>query len=331
MTNKRILIVGAGTMGSGYARMLAAGRVPGAELAGVADLVLSRADAVAGALGVGAYETIATAVAETKPDAAYIATPDALHREPVQILAESGVAILVEKPLATTNEDGRAMVETVKRAGVYAEVNYSNRWNPPFVAANRTIDSGEVGDVRFFNVRLNNPISSPRDRLAWAGSTTSAWFLMSHCLDLAYWLGKRRAVSVFASGDKGQLSSLGIDTYDWVHATVRYEGGGDGVFESAWNLPEAWPGGIEFNYRIVGTAGAIEIDNTRQNIAVTGSRVHYPPTMSWDTARMGAFVRAMDGEGRTRVSFEDALETTRILVAVHRSLASGAVEAVEQH
>jgi len=32
---KRFLVVGAGTMGNGYARMLAGGRVPGAVLAGV--------------------------------------------------------------------------------------------------------------------------------------------------------------------------------------------------------------------------------------------------------------------------------------------------------
>lgn len=328
MKDKRVLVVGAGTMGSVYSWMLRSDRVPGARLAGVVDLVPEKARAATGGTGAEAYGSLAEALSAQRPDAAYVATPDALHREPVEMLAEAGVAILVEKPLATTNEDAQAMIDAVKGAGVYAEVNYSNRWNPPFVAAKRSIDAGEIGEVRSFNVRLNNAISSPRDRLAWAGATTSAWFLMSHCLDLAYWLGNDTAVSVYATGFRGQLSALGVDTYDWIHATVRYASGGDGVFEAAWTLPESWPAGIEFSYRILGTQGAIDIDNTRQNIAVTADRVRYPPTLAWDTTRMGAFIRSLDGEGRTRVPFEDGLETTRILVAVHRSLASGAVEAV---
>ncbi len=41
-----------------------------------------------------------------------------------------------------------------------------------------------------------------------------------------------------------------------------------------------------------------------------------------------AFVRGIEGQGRTRVSFEDGLEVTKTLVAIHRSLESGGVETV---
>lgn len=328
MRRKKVLIVGAGTMGGGYARMISAGRVPEAELVGIVDIDAARARAVAEATGVPAFDDLSAAIRSTGPDAAYVATPDATHRAPVEILARERVAILVEKPLATTNEDAQGMLAAVQQAGVHAEVNYSNRWNPPFMAANRAIDAGEIGDVRSFNVRLNNPIASPRDRLKWAGSTTSAWFLMSHCLDLAYWLGKKRALRVFASGHKGALAALGVDTYDWIHALVQYEDGADGVFEAAWILPESWPGGIEFTYRILGSKGVIDVDNTLQNIKIAASRVHYPPTLSWDAARLSAFLRAIDGQGRTRVPFEDGVACTKTLVAIHKSLRSGLVETI---
>ncbi|MEX0781836.1 MAG: Gfo/Idh/MocA family oxidoreductase [Dehalococcoidia bacterium] len=327
-TNKRFLVVGAGTMGGGHARLLASGRVPGAELAGVVDLNGALAESVAKATASQAFTSLEEAIAAVRPDCAYVATPDALHREPVERLAAAGVAILVEKPLATTVDDGEAMVAAVKRAGVYAEVNFSNRWNPPFAEGLRAIEAGDLGEVRSFNVRLNNPISSPRDRLAWSGGTTPAWFLMSHCLDLAHWFSGKRAVAAYASGSKGVLAAQGIDTWDWIHATVIYENGGDGVFEAAWILPESWPGQIEFNFRVLGTHGAIDVDTTRQSIAVSSARHHYPPTLNWAQQRFTAFVRAVDGQGRTRVSFEDGLEVTRILVAIHSSLASGQVERV---
>ncbi|MDA1077372.1 MAG: hypothetical protein O3A63_21895, partial [Proteobacteria bacterium] len=99
-------------------------------------------------------------------------------------------------------------------------------------------------------------------------------------------------------------------------------------FEAAWILPESWPGGIEFTFRILGSNGVIDIDNTLQNIKIASSRLHYPPTLSWDAQRFGAFLRAIDGPGRTGVPFADGVECTRTLVAIHRSLESGAVETI---
>ncbi len=326
MADKRLLVVGAGTMGSAHARMIAAGRVPGVELAGVVDLDGVRALELANSLSSTAHGDLSRALVETKPDLAYVATPDALHRGPVEALARAGVAILVEKPLATTVEDAEAMVAAVGEAGVYAEVNFSNRWNPPFAEARRSIESGEIGEVRSFNVRLNNPVSSPRDQLAWSSGTTPAWFLMSHCLDLAYWLGGKRAATAYASGGRGVLADAGTNTWDWIHALVRYHDGSDGIFESLWILPDSWPGQVEFSFRVAGTKGAIDVDTTRQNLTIASERHRFPPTIQWAPQRMTAFLRAMEGTGRTRVSFEDGLETTRILVAIHKSLDSGEVE-----
>lgn len=93
-------------------------------------------------------------------------------------------------------------------------------------------------------------------------------------------------------------------------------------------MPESWPGGVEFNFRAVGTAGAIDVDTTFQNIAISSARHRFPGTISWAPQRLTAFIRAMHGEGRGRVSFEDGVEVTKILVAVHRSLESGQVELV---
>ncbi len=328
MTEKRILIVGAGTMGGNYARMLSGGRVHGATLAGIVDLNLDRAIAVLGPGATPTHSSLGPALTDLQPDAAYIATPDALHREPVVTCARAGVPILVEKPLAITVDDGQAMLDSVERAGIHAQVNYSNRWNPPYARAKQAIEAGEIGTVRSFNARLSNVIASPRDRLAWSGQTTSAWFLMSHCLDLAAWLGGRTALTAYASGSKGILSGLGIDTYDWIHAVIRFDDGSDGVFESVWMLPESWPAGIEFNFRILGSNGLIDVDTTNQNITLMGKRPEYPGTITWAVDRFGSFLDALDGRPATVVTFSEALHATRMLVAIHKSLESGSVELV---
>lgn len=111
----RFLIVGAGTMGGNHARMLANGRVPGAELAGIVDLDGTRALDLANATGTKAFGDIATAVTEMHPNAAYVATPDAVHRGPVEALARGRVSF----------EDG---VEVTKI----------------LVAVHRSLESGQV-------------------------------------------------------------------------------------------------------------------------------------------------------------------------------------------
>jgi predicted dehydrogenase len=326
MDPKRILIVGAGTMGGNYARLLASGRVTGAALAGVVDIDGEKAARAAG--GAPAFVDIRDALERLCPDAAYVATPDALHRLPVEACAAANVSILVEKPLATTNEDAAAMVRAVRAAGVHAEVNYSNRWNPPFVRAKEAVSAGTVGRLRSFNVRLNNPITSPRDRLGWSGQSTPAWFLMSHCLDLAVWLGGRRATTAYATGGRDVLEGAGIGTWDFIHALVRFEDGSDGVFEAAWILPEGWPAGIEFRFRALGESGVVDVDTTNQALTVVAAKTEFPAVLAWAPGRLASFLAALNGSPDTVVTFEEAAHVTAILVAIHRSLETGAAEAV---
>jgi predicted dehydrogenase len=327
----RIGIVGAGTMGGRYALRIAAGEFGSdATIAGVADLDGQRAGQVAlHAGGVPSFTSIDALIAAERPDALYIATPDGAHRVPAVAAAEAGIPFLVEKPLATTIADADAIAEAVARAGVVAEVNFSNRWNPPFVAAKQAIERGELGAFVTLSARLNNSIGSPTSRLRWAGETTSAWFLASHCLDLAYWLHGRHAVSVYATGAKRVLAERGIDSYDGIHALVRYEDGTDGAFEAVWILPDGTPSPVEFGMRYVGTHGATTIDTHEQHIRLhSATTTTFPGTLNWAPQRFAAFLAAVRGDRAPGVPMADGVENTRILVALHRSLASGAVEPV---
>ncbi len=324
----KVAVVGLGTMGGRYAEVLATGRYAGAELDSVCDIDGARAQRVALMYGVPGFGSVSELLSARRPQAAYVATPDALHQAPGVALAEAGVPLLIEKPLATTVADAEALAAAAERGGAPAEVNFSNRWNPPFVAARAAIEAGRLGEVIMVTARLNNVIASPRDRLRWSGQTTPAWFLMSHCLDLAHWLSGRAAESAYAAGHKGVLTGIGIDTYDYVHALINYEGGVVGVFESTWVLPESHPSPIEFEFRVVGTHGALTVDTTEQMIRVESDVVTYPQVLAWAPERFASFVRNVHGENAPRVPLAAGVENTRTLVAIHRSLESGAVEPV---
>jgi len=297
------------------------------ELVAICDTDVSRAQAVAGPLGLPAYASLSEMIKASKLDAVYIAVPDPLHRAPVLEAAAAGLHMLVEKPFATTVDDAVAMAEAVKRAGVKAEVNFSNRWNPPFVAARKTIADGGVGQVLTMNSRLNNTITSPTKRLAWAGQSTPGWYLLSHTIDLAKWLSGKTAKAVYASGIKRKLASLGVFTYDYIHAVVKYQDDTDAVFESAWVLPEGMPSSVDFKYEIIGTDGAIYIDTQDQMIHhAAPDRYNYVSTLAWAVDRFDAFLTTLETNRIPDVPVDDGIENTRILVALHRSLETGSIE-----
>ena len=324
----KIAIIGAGLMGSRIGARIAAGDMPDFELCGITDIDGARAASVAADLGTQAAADLDELFA-LAPDALYIATPDHLHRAPCEAAAKAGIPFIVEKPLATTNEDARAIADAVRQAGIVAEVNFSNRWNPPFAATRARVEAGELGEFVTLYTRLNNTITSPTRNLAWAANTTPAWFLISHCLDLAYWLNGKRAVSVYASGVRGLLTSRGIDTWDSIRAIVRYEDGTDGNFESVWVMPTGQPGPVEFTFRLVGTAGAATVDTSHQYVTLlTADRSENLMTLNWTPERFRSFAKTLSGAAPV-VSMEDGVENTRILVALHRSLETGKVEAVQ--
>lgn len=80
-------------------------------------------------------------------DAVVIATPDLEHVEPVVAFAERGYALLVEKPMATTEAGCLRIVDAVERAGVVAAVAHVMRYTRYTQLLKRILDAGAIGDV----------------------------------------------------------------------------------------------------------------------------------------------------------------------------------------
>ncbi|MGD2052071.1 MAG: Gfo/Idh/MocA family oxidoreductase [Acidimicrobiia bacterium] len=322
----RLAVVGAGTMGSLYARaansQLARGWV---KCVGVVDSDLEAARRLGDELSVPAFDSLSAMVAACAPDAVYIAIPDDLHPAPFIEAASAGLAILVEKPLATTLADARRMADAARENGIFATVNFSNHWHPAFRAAHERIGSGDIGTVECINARLNNVIAVPRDWIGWSARTSPAWFLMSHCLDLAAWLSDQKAISVTAQSGGTTLRAAGIDVPDYVHALVRYDGGASALFESLWFLPEESPSPVDVKFQVVGEHGVIRVDSESQMISMVAPPrgLEYPPTQGWVLDSLVAFTAAAAERPVRTDGLEAGLANTATLVAINEAAATG--------
>jgi predicted dehydrogenase len=325
-----VLIVGAGVMGSAYAQAIAGGSLRfRARVSAICDRDRAAAERLAATCGAAAFTDLDAALAAAPADLAYVAVPDHLHREPFIRCIEHGIPCLVEKPLATTVADAEAMRNAARAARVHAEVNFSNRWNPALLRVREAVDSGSLGEVAAVSARLSNAIQYPLENLRWASHTTSGWFLLSHVFDLVHWLTGARARELTATGRMGRLAAAGVEAPDVIQSLVRYDGGFSGLFESAWVLPRSLPSGVDFKLQVIGTDGVAAIDLHDQSVHVaTAERLTYPPTLDWTEARIAAFLDRVADRAVPEDLLDDGVENTRMLVALHEAIATGAPTAV---
>jgi predicted dehydrogenase len=149
-------LVGAGMMGIEHLNNLAV--TPGAVVTALADPVGERLALTKQALGDRAegVATFADSAALAKSglvDAVIVASPNHTHRKVLEPLFDAGVAILCEKPLATTLEDARWAAEQAKASAAPFWTAMEYRYMPPAAEFIASVHGGRVGALKMLSIR----------------------------------------------------------------------------------------------------------------------------------------------------------------------------------
>jgi predicted dehydrogenase len=126
MSEVRAAVVGVGYLGRFHAEKYAAH--PEARLVAVADVDPDRAREVASQLGVEAVTDYRALLGRI--DCASVAVPTQHHHAVAHGLLEAGIDVLVEKPLTSTVDEGKSLVELAVRGGRVFQVGHLERFNP---------------------------------------------------------------------------------------------------------------------------------------------------------------------------------------------------------
>ena len=254
-------VIGAGLWGEFHALVYSSHA--GAELVAVCDANGERARQIAHKYGARRWYTqYDDLLADSDVDAVTVATPDHLHREIGVAAARAGKDILMEKPLALTVPDCRAITDAARTAGVKLMVDFHNRWNPPFNMLKQSIEKGEVGEPLLVNARLNNTLFVPTEMLKWAGQSATIWFTGSHLIDLVCWLVGSAVTRVYSVSRSKVLAARGIPTPDFFETTLEFASGAVAVVENCWILPNSEPNIVDFKLRCIGSTGSATVDTT---------------------------------------------------------------------
>jgi predicted dehydrogenase len=137
----RVGVVGVGVMGSNHARVFA--EMPGVRLVGIADPDRNHSGAVGQAIGCPTVDDI-EGLFDLGVDAVSIAAPTHLHRDLALAAIRRGVHVMVEKPIGSNVEEGRAIVAAARRAGVTLMVGHVERFNPAVQAIKDALRGEEI-------------------------------------------------------------------------------------------------------------------------------------------------------------------------------------------
>ncbi|MFO7834805.1 MAG: Gfo/Idh/MocA family oxidoreductase, partial [Halohasta sp.] len=195
-------VIGVGSMGQHHARVYQ--ELPSAELVGVADV-----DAEAATETASQYGTEPTSVESLLSTAAAvsIAVPTSYHYDTAMDAIESGVGVLIEKPIAEEPAQGRELLVAAEEAGVTLQVGHIERFNP----AVRTLETvaGDLDVIAVDSQRLGPPAGR---EIADSVATD----LMIHDADVLLSLVDAPVADVYAAETAGD---------QYVAATVEFETG----------------------------------------------------------------------------------------------------------
>jgi len=149
-------VVGAGYIAEYHLEILKA--IPGVELVAICDVDRSRAEAAAATHGAPHAVTDLAELAELGIQVAHVLVPPDLHVRVTRELLELGIGAFVEKPLALSTEDARALAALAAEKGVPLGVNHNAPFHPAFDRLLADVKSGMIGRLEHVQLTLSVPL-----------------------------------------------------------------------------------------------------------------------------------------------------------------------------
>jgi UDP-N-acetylglucosamine 3-dehydrogenase len=323
---RRGAVIGLGMMGRHHARLLqGSDRV---QFAGAVDPGGDHHRAVHNPELV--FESVEGLLAHGPIDFAIVAVPTESHVLVAEQLAQSGTAVLIEKPLAATSDEAQSIVEICSAAGVAGCVGHVERFNPALQEMRRRLLDGQIGRLFTVSTVRSGPFPS---RVQDVGVVKD---LATHDIDLVGWLSDSPIATVAAQTQ--HLS--GREHEDLVLAIGRLESG------AAFNIVVDWVSPTKVRRtRVLGERGMLEADTLTGDLYFYENaevRIMWAATQQFRGVSEGnvtryairreeplrleheAFLDLLDGRvDADVVTLETGVELVRIAEAVLQSAQSG--------
>lgn len=233
------------------------------EIVDVCDVAADARNAAAELTGARQHSQLMDLLEKTSADAVVLTTPSGLHANQAIEIAQTGMHVVTEKPMATRWSDGQRMVRACDEAGVRLFVVKQNRRNATLQLLKRAVDQGRFG--RIYMVNVNVFWARPQeyyDSASWRGTWEfdGGAFMnqASHYVDLLDWLiGPIESLHAYTA-----TLARNIEVEDTGVINVRWRSGALGSMNVTMLT---YPKNLEGSITIIGEKGTVRIGGVAVN------------------------------------------------------------------
>jgi UDP-N-acetylglucosamine 3-dehydrogenase len=333
MSKVRVAVIGCGSI-SEKRHIPEYAANPNVELVAFCDIVNQRAEHYADLYGAKAYTNYEEMLQAEKPDAVSVCLPNALHAAASIAAVNAGAHVLVEKPMATNEEDALAMIEAAKQNGVYLMVGHNQRLMPPHVKAKQILQTGKLGRVLTFRTSFGH--SGPEN---WSIDGRNSWFFRKeeavmgamgdlgvHKSDLIRWLLDDEVTQVAAFVDTLHKEGTAVD--DNAACLLRMKGGALGTLVASWTQYKAGDNSTvlwcENGAMHIGTHPEDQVIVELRDGSVEKFQIGEMATneKQTDSHVIDAFIQSIVTETPPAISGEEGLKSLKVILAAFESQAT---------
>jgi len=275
MEKIRCGVIGLGWFGEHHVDTLQA--LAQVEVRAVCTRTESRLKEVAGKYGVPkTYTNYNDLLADKEIDLVTVVTHVKDHVAPTVAALKAGKHVFLEKPMADNAEGCDQIIAAAHKTDKCFMVGHVCRFDTVYALAKEEIEAGNLGTIISMHAKRNLAKWITPSHLM----KVSALFGDGvHDFDLMSWYSGAKPKSVYAQS-MNTRPELPNDDLGW--AMFRLDNGAIAVIETVWCLPENVPFAIDARMEIIGTKGAIYIDNSGSNYTLLKKEgMSYPHTTYW--------------------------------------------------
>jgi UDP-N-acetylglucosamine 3-dehydrogenase len=298
-------VIGVGAMGYNHARVYS--KLENANLMAISDLMREKSDEVSkkyNTLGFVDYNDI---LKMPEIEAVSVCVPTTHHFNVVMDAIEHGKHVLVEKPIAFTLREAKAMVKAAKNEGVKLATGHVERFNPAVGKAKELINKDVIGEVVSASAKRVGPFPP---RIKDVGVTID---LAIHDVDIMFHLFDSPISRIYAN----MGSRLEKCEYE-DHAEIMssFKNGIIGMLEVNWLTPYK-----KRKLEITGVEGIISIDYIDQTVNVYGKStqnvdVDYKEPLKEE---LSSFLYAVNNGEEPKITGEDGIYALKVVTAAMKS------------
>ena len=264
-------------------------------------------------------------LASDRIDAVYIALPNSMHAEYTIRALKAGKHVMVEKPLATTLQEGEAMIAAARESGVFLMTAYRLHNEPGTHAMIEAVRSGRIGDPVYFASTFGFQSALGNHRLKaghWGGALPDVGV---YCLNAARHVFAAEPIAVQAMASRPATDPRFAEIDAGLAVTLKFPG------ERLAQFFCSFGSGTSESIRVIGSSGELVLDPAfkfdsalRMTVCVEGSEktTHFDPVDHF-AGQVAYFSDCIATGVPPEADGEEGLADMRALLAIDEAAQTG--------